>query len=78
MQEIECKGVFSITRHRKIKNKKNPNKTSSHKQWLEQADNTNAQALVWCPVKKQTQPRLVSMPLVPAAPQARKMEAKPV
>lgn len=69
------RGVFY---YKAQKNKKNPNKTSSHKQWLEQADNTNAQALVWCPVKKQTQPRLVSMPLVPAAPQARKMEAKPV
>lgn len=53
--------------------------TKSHKQWLEQADGTKAQAPVWCPVKKQMQPRLISMPLVPAAPQlARKTEAKPV
>lgn len=44
--------------------------TKSHKQWLEKADGTKAQAPVWCPVKKQTQPRLISMPL--------KTEAKPV
>lgn len=66
------RGVFYYKAHTHKKNK-------SHKQWLEQADGTNAQAPVWWPVKTQTQPRLVSMPLVPAAPQlARKMEAKPV
>lgn len=53
-------------------------KNGSHKQWLEQAYNTNTQALVWWAEKKQAQPRLVSMPLVPAAPQpARETEAKP-
>lgn len=66
------RGTFYYKAQRKKQRK------CSHKQWLEQKYNTNAQALVWCPVKKQTQPRLASMPLVPAAPQlAGKMEAKP-
>lgn len=70
MWETKGKGLFSIIRHKK-------KKKYSHKQWLEQAYNTNTQALVWCPAKKQMQPRLVSMPLEPAAPLlAREMEAK--
>lgn len=48
------RGVFYYkAQKKKIKtqNKTKQNK-SSHKQWLEQADDTNAQALVWCPGEK--------------------------
>lgn len=71
MQEIECKGVFSITRHRKIKNK-----TPKQNKLTQAVAGTSRQHQRPSSCVVPGEKANAAMPLVPAAPHSWKNGSK--